>query len=107
MASINPQIDDAVPQMKARAAEFDTSMLPMNKWVEVDGPCAVINSLLTRAIMNADRARDNLGENGLPSWGCPEYLQKFRADVADIMNLGALVLSVLPEAPDDGRHAGA
>jgi hypothetical protein len=100
VSSINAQIDAAVVRCKKRAAQFDKipDILPMDKWVARDGREAALQNLLARAADNAARAEE---EYELPDdeidWG---YLDDC---VTDFMNIGALILSLLPTTPGADR----
>lgn len=93
MASIDQYIDAAVPLMKARAARFDDAgRLPMDEWVERDGPTACTKNLLYRASTNLGNAKTDYVT--LP------IRHLVRQDLLDTMNLCALALSLLPEDED-------
>jgi hypothetical protein len=93
MNSIDPQIDAAVPLMKARAAQFDDrrGFLSLDDWIARDGATTVVYNLLLRAQKNCAAAAAE------PPW--PNRVQEH---LVDAMNLSALVLSLLPEAAEHG-----
>lgn len=90
MTTINPQIDAAVPQMKARAAEFNETKTMDGAevtWLLLDALRDFEDS--HRAVWVAFTHREQL---------TPEAIMEVRKHIIDGMNRGALVLSVLPKA---------
>lgn len=90
MSSINCQIDNAVEVMKVRAAEFD------DKW-SMNGVTSRsdFNLILARADKNLSSAKGgmNIGSDKPLHMSYVDRKKK----LADVMNLCALAMSILPE----------
>lgn len=95
MTTINPQIDEAVLEMKARAAEFDNKVevgwRPMSECDARDIP-----QFIHRAVNNLYEARTAWLRH-LSGQDDADYLAIMRKCLCDAPNLCALTLSVLPK----------
>ena len=89
MASIEHELDLALVLAKRRAAQFDNrGVVPVTQWLARDGWLTCQRDLLTRAVKNLERARDELAEEGTFDPG----------DVLDCLNLVALSVTLPRES---------